>query len=88
MVSEIVSENAQAGASAAVSGTKYNEIQHLRPFKNFVELFKEQGLNITGDDGLKAGQYYAINISLSPNDIKNGIVEVLGKSLGLSQESN
>lgn len=87
VVSEIVSENAQAGASAAVSGTKYNEIQHLRPFKNFVELFKEQGLNITGDDGLKAGQYYAINISLSPNDIKNGIVEVLGKSLGLSQEA-
>lgn len=87
VVSEIVSGNAQAGASTAASGTKYNELQHLRPFKNFVELFQEQGLKITGDNGLEDGQYYAINISLSPNDIKNGVVDALGKYLGLSQEA-
>lgn len=87
VVSEIISGNAQAGASTAASGTKYNELQHLRPFKNFVELFQEQGLKITGDNGLEDGQYYAINISLSPNDIKNGVVDALGKYLGLSQEA-
>ena len=87
VVSEIVSGNAQACASTAASGTKYNELQHLRPFKNFVELFQEQGLKITGDNGLEDGQYYAINISLSPNDIKNGVVDALGKYLGLSQEA-
>lgn len=87
LVSEIISGNAQAGASTAASGTKYNELQHLRPFKNFVELFQEQGLKITGDNGLEDGQYYAINISLSPNDIKNGVVDALGKYLGLSQEA-
>lgn len=44
VVAEFVSGNAQAGASAAASGTKNNFYQRLTPFKKIIEKIKNEGL--------------------------------------------